>query len=402
MEYLRTFEAMEEIEDEFTFSLWTYPEAAGPWDRLMDFGSGPGSGRLTLGRRGTSDDLEFKAYHVDGSVTEATAAGALSTGQWQHLAVSVAGGKARLFRNGEQVAEAGVQGLLGPARRDTNFIGRPGETDEGGFKGRLDEVRTEWTGRSPDWIRLLYENQRQDQRVVGFAPPCQPRFGVPADTVVPELGLLVLEGVAECADGWEWSAEVGPLRILDPAVKRLELAVPSLDKDHQVTFRFSARLGNQVREATVRVTLKDAIPGPLFTLPQSLDWNGRSPLLIRPEVKYPVAWLEAVSTVLMPAWSVQGHDIDTVWTAEGLVLESAEGSGQAEVSLCLYGAGEPICASTVVRLGLAARVREARGQVPAASWTAPAFTVDGRRAVEAAGRWRASWETSAGLSPPRP
>jgi len=81
--------------------------------------------------------------------------------QWVHVAGAYDGSWLRMYRNGELVADT----LLGPVpiSYDTSEVsfGRA-------FKGTLDEIRICRQSRNPEWVKLLYENQRPDQKFVSY------------------------------------------------------------------------------------------------------------------------------------------------------------------------------------------------------------------------------------------
>jgi len=197
--------------------------------------------------------------------------------------------------------------------------------------------------------------------LLSFLPPvvCEIRFGVPADTTVPEGSVLQLSGTADCGDQFEWSWVDGmPLRILDPETKSLSLAVPRVSADTAMVLRFSAHFRDSVRSREVRIGVRDVAPDPQMTLPAELTWNGRDSLLIKPVIANLTAIQASPFPTLHYDWKVSGPQVDTVWKEDDLSLSAPESKDDLTISFCVDNGGSAACASTVVHIsdptGLAA------------------------------------------------
>lgn len=383
-DHLRTWQAFDDLSAGFTFSVWAYPSAVTADAKLMDFGNGPGLDNLALSRAGSTADLRFDVYH-GATANSITAAGAVSTGEWQHFAVTVSGKSARIYRNGVLAAAGDLADTIAALRRGSNFLGRSNWSGDQPFRGKLDEPVVAKTARGADWIRLAYANQRPDQSLLSFEPivTCDVRFGAPGDTAALEGGLVSLPGVADCADQFMWSIVDGPaVRILDPAVKTLDLALPRVAGDTAIVLRFTAQYGDSARSLDVRVSIDDAIPEPRFTLPAGLSWNGRDSLLIRPDIANLAAVAASSHPDLRYAWTLRGLEADSAWRQGGLLLLAAAGEGGLIVALCLDNQGPPECHETEVEVGTPVGAgRAAAGPGPAApdrGGHRPGFGADGR------------------------
>lgn len=378
-DYLQTWQPFDSLSREFSFSVWAYPTAAAAWARFMDFGNGAGKDNLFLGRVAGSDSLRFENWN-DTTGSSVTAAGAIVLGEWQYFAVTVLGKTARIYRNGVEIAAGELKDTIRAVARNSNFMGRSNWAADKYYQGMLDEPEVSGSARSPDWIKLAYANQRSAQTLLSFLPPvfCEIRFGVPGDTTVPEGSVLQLSGTADCGDQFEWSWVDGiPLRILDPEVKSLSLALPRVAADTAVVLRFSAHFRDSVRSREVRIAIRNVAPDPQMTLPAELTWNGRDSLLIKPVIANLAALLASPFPLLNFDWKVSGPEVDTVWKAEGLSLSAPQAKDDLTISLCLDNGGTPICASTIVHIsdptglaGLAARKAQARDL--------PGYGADGR------------------------
>jgi biopolymer transport protein ExbB len=87
----------------------------------------------------------------------ALAAGELPASAWTQLALTVGGGKATLYVNGTQAAQADL-----PASPAIEGELRLGE----GFTGLVDELQIASTARSADWVRLAHAAQGADAKLM--------------------------------------------------------------------------------------------------------------------------------------------------------------------------------------------------------------------------------------------
>jgi concanavalin A-like lectin/glucanase superfamily protein/uncharacterized protein DUF2341 len=380
-DYLQTWEPFSDLSQGFTFSIWAYPTAAGPSAHFMDFGNGPARDNLVLCRGGATADLVFESYHTS-AVSSVRVPEAITLNQWQYFAVTVAGKSARIYRNGSLLASATLNDtLINGLRRENNYLGKSNGAADAYFMGKLDEPVVSKTARSADWIKLGYANQKADQVLVTFVEPptCQPRFGLPPDTTIDEGALLALAGWADCADHFEWSVVSGPApRLLDPEVKVLNLAVPRVSGDTLSEFRFTAGYGDSTESGTVRVSIRDVIPDPRFTLPADLAWDGKDSLLLKATVENRAAIEASSQPALSYAWTLGGMEADTSWRSGGLLLKSAAGNGILTVGLCIHNNGPAICKEIAVTVtAVPVSIAKKKGNAPSQSF--PGYRADGRR-----------------------
>ena len=88
----------------FTFAAWVYWNGGGDWQRIFDFGNDT-SHYLFLTPSSGSSTLRFAINNGSGEqIVER--AGALASGSWQHVAVTLNGNTAILYVNGAQVASS--------------------------------------------------------------------------------------------------------------------------------------------------------------------------------------------------------------------------------------------------------------------------------------------------------
>lgn len=355
-----------------------------------------------LVQKGTPD-IQYALYQegdslvwaVGGPATVLRVKAALpAAGGWVHLAGTFDGATGRLYVDGLQKASAAVTGGVPGAAASPEPAEHLGigcrllnKKAMDAFEGRLDEVAVAGRARPADWIKLAHATQRPGASVLrppapvpDTAPPCAERFAVPRDTLVSEGGYVVLAGTADCAAAFSWSVAAGPtLRLLDPDVKALRVRAPRITRDTVLVLRFAARYGETGRTGDVRVTLREAIPDPLFELPSIAAWNGRDSLLLRPTLLNLPSLQAAGAADLRWDWTLANASADTSWRAEGLLLRQAQSSGPLEVGLCLDNGGPAYCRTLIIPVTLPLGLRGRAPATPTAKPAAPSWNAAGRR-----------------------
>lgn len=125
----------------FTFAAWVYWDGGSAWQRIFDFGNGtmqyfhltPSSGNGTLRFAITTNSWPNNAEQI-------VEAPALPAGQWQHVAVTLAGNRLNIFQNGIVVASGTTRLSPGDVRPTLNYLGRSQYSGDPYFQGKLDEV----------------------------------------------------------------------------------------------------------------------------------------------------------------------------------------------------------------------------------------------------------------------
>jgi hypothetical protein len=387
-DYLDLGAGYADFREGLTYSVWARPEDHAFWSRLLDMGNGNGLDNFVLARNLSGEDLIWDQFNGDAANTRVQAHRVFLAGEWQLFTVTVDAAKqASLYRNGELVASELQHDTIAFAPRTLCYIGKSNWPGNEYFKGSIDEPRLCRRARGADWIKLEYANQRPDGPLVsldGPKPGCAAAFAAPKDTTVDEGSILILQGVADCADAYMWEALAGPApRILDPERKDLQIAVPRATKDYVLRYRFSARYGASVSSGETAVTVREAVPDPAFIL-ASKSWDGKDSLMLAPKIANLAAIKALRDSVINFAWTVSDVDVDTAWRDSGLLLTAAHGAGTLKVGLCLDNGGTPVCTGATVSISIPSdgiRVPESH---PMSSL--PAFDARGRRLTAPA--WR--------------
>ena len=126
---------------EFTISLWIYPQKAGVWPRIIDFGNGPSGDNLILT---LTDGVTLKPvlmmYARSSRVFEQSPTQALKLNEWQFLAVTFDGTYGKFYVNGILVATLYKPLKMSSIQRSNCFIGRSNWPD-GYSSSYLDDLR---------------------------------------------------------------------------------------------------------------------------------------------------------------------------------------------------------------------------------------------------------------------
>lgn len=124
----------------FTFAAWVYWNGGGAWQRVFDFGNDT-TQYLFLTPSSGSGTLRFAITTNSGGGEQMVETAALSTGTWQHVAVTRNGNTLKLYKSGSPVA-TNLNATIAPAQFDPalNYLGKSQWPDPL-FNGRLDEVQ---------------------------------------------------------------------------------------------------------------------------------------------------------------------------------------------------------------------------------------------------------------------
>ncbi|MCE3608230.1 alginate lyase family protein [Massilia sp. P8910] len=128
---------------DFTVTTWVYLNAATPWSRVFDFGSGPGH-YMMLTPRNNKGVLRFGiTTNFPAGEQGISGNAALPVGQWVHVALTLSGSTGVLYVNGAEVgcntALALAPFRLGPTTQ--NWLGRSQFPTDPGLNGNIDDFR---------------------------------------------------------------------------------------------------------------------------------------------------------------------------------------------------------------------------------------------------------------------
>jgi hypothetical protein len=215
------------------------------------------------------------------------------------------------------------------------------------FVGEIDEVRISKVARSADWIRLLYENQKPMQTLVG--PLVQPgnEFSLSSESSIVKEGQKA-----------EFTAKAGGSQKLYWILKRdgreevvatdrflFAFDAERVSNDAKATLQFKAVYADGVKTKDIAITIKETIPEPIFTLKAPTKWNGRSTIEVVPQIKNLAAMQAANAADLKVEWSAEPFAVTKEVTPGKLRLLRAQNSGKLTVTVKVSNGGKPVTQS---------------------------------------------------------
>lgn len=122
----------------FSFAAWINWQGGGNWQRIFDFGNST-THYMFLSPNAAGTNLRFAMRNGGGEQIVQTAQ--LPAGSWQHVAVTLSGSTARIYLNGQQVAQnTGMSITPASFSPRVNFLGESQFIADPLFNGLLDEV----------------------------------------------------------------------------------------------------------------------------------------------------------------------------------------------------------------------------------------------------------------------
>ncbi len=342
-------------------NLTNYPTGSNPhsseaWIRasvagtnVMGWGIEQGQGKVVM-QFASPPHMNMDCYFGGGNVTGAST---LALSQWIHVAHTYQNGAAKMYVNGV---------LDGSSTGGTMAIPTPSRMYIGGwygysYVGDMDEVRISNVTRSPNWIKLEYENQKPLQTLLGNLVQTGSTFSATPPSVTMNEGTsTTLSGQAGGAQKVYWSLiQNGVETILATDQFTCNVSAGRVTGNQSFVIRFKGvyPAGNQTVDIPVTVT--DTIPDPVFTLSASTSqWDGRQSMTVTPVISNLAALQAAGVANLNYSWSVAGVAVAKTMTAGTptqpgvLTLTRAQGSGPMTVTLVLDNGGTLVSSSALV------------------------------------------------------
>ncbi len=319
-----------------TTEVWFRAEK--PNGTVVAWGNEHGQGKVVMQYRSpphVNMDCYFSGANVTGKQP-------VPLGEWAHVVHTYEKGESRLYVNGvlDSVSKTpnAPLAIKTPARL---FIG--GWFNNYDFVGDIDEVRVSGVVRSPDWVRLQYENQKPNQTLVG--PVVQPGN----EFSVSEVKVTVAEGKSVTL-----TAKAGGAQKVYWVVKRDgKETVVATDRlgytfdagrvvgDTAVSVLVKAVYPTGVKTKEVVVTIKEVIPEPQFTLDVPATWDGRKPIEIAPQVSNLKVMQAAGAGKLNVSWAVSDLAVVKEVADVKLRLKRAQNSGTLTVRVAIDNGGSP-------------------------------------------------------------
>lgn len=312
--------------------------AAAPNAVVVGWGNEHAQGKVVVQYR-SPPHVQTDCYFSDANVVGKTPA---PTGEWVHVVHTYEKGNARLYVNGALDAatatKAAPLALKSPARL---WIG--GWYDNYTFVGDLDEVRVSKVARPAEWVRLQYENQKPFQTLVGpLVRPGRAFAVTPAALTVAEGGTVTARAEAGGAEKLYWVLRRGD-REQVVATDRFHFTLDAgrVVGDQAATLRLKAVYPDGVKTADVPVTIREAIPEPVFTLRAPAAWDGRATVEVVAEVANLDAMRASGAGDVSLTWDTGDLAVVKEVAPGKLILRRAQNSGPLTVTATASNGGAP-------------------------------------------------------------
>lgn len=266
--------------------------------------------------------------------------------EWVQVVHTYERGDSRVYVNGvldhANRSESGPLAIQRPARL---FLG--GWYHRYDFVGDLDEVRISKVVRSPDWVKLQFENQKPAQTLVG--PIVQPgaEFSVtPNEIVLGEGQTTQVEVRAGGAQKLYWILNrSGQDTLL--ATDRYSLAIDAgrVVSQESATLTIRAIFENDEQIKTIPITIVDEIPEPVFTLAAPTAWDGREAIEVVPLITNRDEMQARNAGTLNFSWTADGVAVLKRVEPDRLILRRAQGSGTLRITAAIENGGAKVTRS---------------------------------------------------------
>ncbi|MEY3173428.1 MAG: hypothetical protein RLZZ436_1342 [Planctomycetota bacterium] len=330
---------------------------------LIGWGNEAGQGKVVMQFR-SPPHIRMDCYFSDGNVSSESR---LPRGEWTHVVHTYRQGEAKLYVNGVLDGSSNRSGsplnIKTPARL---YLG--GWYDNYHFNGDLDEVRISSVARSPEWIRLQYENQKPAQMLSGVLVRPGSEFTVsPTEMTVHENQTATIRITADGAQKIVWllnrngretivatdqlSYNFHAGRVAASMVSPQSDSTPTTRTNPdplQATLTVKAIYPDEVKSQDISISIVDDIPEPEFTLAAPAGWDGRQPIEIIPNLTNLTAMQAKDAAQLNIHWSVDDVAAITTATSDRLVLNRSMGSGQLKITAAIDNGGVPIIRSAII------------------------------------------------------
>jgi hypothetical protein len=191
-DYLDLGSGFANIGNGFTFSVWVHSTGVGIFSHILDLGNGTSQDNVVFGRYDTTQSVYYHAYTESKASSRLIVENAIEERSWVHLGLTQYGNEVSVYKNGVKLGYMTNSVLLRNILRSKNFLGRSNWSDDAYFRGKIDEPQVCASYHSPDWMKLAYETQRPDSKLITWEFPPEIKLAITAQPV----SVTVAEGHA--------------------------------------------------------------------------------------------------------------------------------------------------------------------------------------------------------------
>ena len=139
-----------------SFTFWARWDAFNNYSRIVDLGNGSSSNNIIVANYQTGNNIFFSTYNNSSEIKYFTQA--LTLGQWDYFAATIDDqGEMKVYRNGAFIGNKTGAYVPNILTRTAQYIGRSNFTQDGYFKGAIDELKIYNKALSAEEILLDFE-----------------------------------------------------------------------------------------------------------------------------------------------------------------------------------------------------------------------------------------------------
>ncbi len=313
--------------------------------RVFGWGNEAAQGKVIMNFR-SPPHARMECYFSGADVAGETR---LAKSEWVHVLHTYTKGESLLYVNGvldgTTLTDSAPLKIATPGRM---WIG--GWYDQYDFAGDVDEARVSNVVRSPAWAKLDYENQKPLQTLVGHLVQPGDDFAVSRSTL--DLAEGTRGSVTARAGGalkvsWILGRD-GEERVVATDTLHYDVDAGRVTGDEQAMLKFRAVYPDGAKTIDIPITIREAIPDPVFTLEAPATWDGREPIRVVPRIANR-AELEAAGVAALDVhWQSEGPALVTKEAPDSLLLERSQNSGRLTVTARIDNGGTPVVATTEI------------------------------------------------------
>ncbi len=313
--------------------------------RVMAWGNEHGQGKVVMHFM-SPPHVKMECYFSGADV----ASERLPMNEWTHIFHTYENGSSLIYINGVLSGTSKTPNaplaIKSPARL---YIG--GWYSNWDFHGDVDEVRISEVTRSADWVKLQYENQKPLQSATGPVVTEQTsglkgtKFVLaPAEAAVAEGKTALFTLDAPHAQKVYWTVKSDGIETIE-AVDRFAFTFNAgrVTGDKKVMIECRAVIAGRMEIKEIHISVREAIPDPVFTLKAQKSWDGRKATDVLIETAGNTG--EAKTT-----WSAGPFAVSKETTTAGLRLTRAQNSGTLTVSATMDNGGQPVTQSVSIEV----------------------------------------------------
>lgn len=327
-----------------------------PNSTLLAWGIEQAQGKVVMQFR-SPPHIQMDCYFSGGNVNGERR---VPLGEWTHVIYTYREGESKLYVNGVLDAANLKQGpplnIHQPARL---YVG--GWYNNYDFVGDLDEVRVSKVARSADWIKLQFDNQNPNQRLVGPLVQHGDEIAVSSDQVTVGEGqsttIMAKAGGAQsivwtlkqhgretivATNRFSYTFNAG--RVSRPQSTRRNGDVDT-SENLSAVLTMTAIYADGPKSKTIPITISDDIPEPHFVLNGPTTWDGRQAIQIVSQITNLAELQSKQADKLNIAWTVDDVAVIKQVEADKLTLKRAQGSGTLKVTAAIDNGGDKIIQS---------------------------------------------------------